>query len=153
MKHSDQRSEPLKPIPLTLIQRNKIEDSMGLAFKAAFRRFKGKHGKLTFPEVLSAASMGLIHAVTHYKENLTIDPDNMRWCTYALRCCDGAICNDMKKDNLIHVPHFYLTKKGKEALAKRKEEYYSNKKIRNKNGRMIWFTVDKAMNIFPEPKE
>ncbi len=91
---------------LTPLGKSIVQDNLGLAWKATFRRQGMRHGRLSFEEILSAAQMGLIRAVVAYREDLVTDPNNMRWSPYLMRSMDGAILEDMKGQGIIHTPNF-----------------------------------------------
>jgi RNA polymerase sigma factor (sigma-70 family) len=117
MKSNDQR--------LTNEQKQLVQDNLGLAHTIAkeyfFKRF---HANLTRDELLSVAFLGLIHAVIHYKQTES-DPRNKRWCRYIIKCIDGFILDEMKKQSLIFVPKCQYNRK------RRNKEYLYNKNKEN----------------------
>lgn len=140
------------PIPLTQIQRQCVQDNIGLAYLAANRRYyKLPHGSLTLDEIVSASFQGLINGVIHYKYDLS-DIDNKRWCAYILKYCDSAIIDEIKNNKLIHVP-FYLYNKNKWRSKTWKGRINTNKFEENKLKAKLYFEGINESNLIKEKFE
>jgi DNA-directed RNA polymerase specialized sigma subunit len=122
-------NEPITPkslIPdnskLTPEQKQIVEDNISLAIKGAKDWLYTKaHGNMTKDELISAASLGLIHGVTHYKKNIN-DPGDKRWSSYILTCINGFILNELRYMGLIYIPFdrrkdkLFIRKQGKKNI-------------------------------------